>query len=195
MEVNDPAIAYHKKRYTIKEYLEMEDAATEKHEYYKGEIFAMSGASVNHNIITGNLYYHLRGKLSVGGCKPFAGDFRIYIPQNSLFTYPDISIICGAIETLDNDNINVLNPSVIIEVLSHSTRSYDSREKFELYKAIPSLKEYILVDSLAVFVQVSMRDGVGNWSAFEYNYVTQAAEIKSVNISVSIDSLYGGVTF
>src|SRR5919202_1466784 len=123
MEVREPAVAYGKQNISIAEYLEMENSSLEKHEYYKGEIFAMSGAKVPHNIIATNLLIALGQKLRGKSCQPFGSDLRIHVEANSLFTYPDISIICGDIITLKNDNMNALNPSVLIEVLSPSTKN------------------------------------------------------------------------
>src|SRR5437868_1908188 len=136
MEVKEPAVAYGKQKYTIAEYLEMEETATEKHEYYQGEIFAMSGSKVPHNIIAGNTFGSLKQKLKGKSCRPFNSDQRIHIQKNTLFTYPDISIVCGNIMTLNNDDWNVLNPTIIIEVLSPSTKNYDRVEKFKLYREI-----------------------------------------------------------
>src|SRR5215211_4087365 len=121
MEVREPAVDYSKKKYTIQEYLEIENAATEKHEYYRGEIFAMSGTKLTHNIITSNLHSHLGQKLRGKSCRPYGSDLRIHIEKNTLFTYPDISVICGDPITLNNDELNALNPTVLIEVLSPST--------------------------------------------------------------------------
>src|SRR5690348_5479563 len=93
MEVREPAVAYGKQKFSIAEYLEMEDASAEKNEYYKGEIFAMSGPKVPHNEISGNLYFAFRKKLQGKRCKPYNSDQRIHIESNTLFTYPDISIV------------------------------------------------------------------------------------------------------
>lgn len=123
MEVHEPAVAYGKQKISIEEYLEMENASMEKHEYYKGEIFAMSGAKVAHNAITSNFFIAVGQKLKGKKCKPYGSDLRIHIQSNTLFTYPDISIICGEIITLNNDDYNVLNPAVIIEVFSKSTKN------------------------------------------------------------------------
>ena len=122
MEVREPAIVYGKQKISIEEYLEMENASLEKHEYYQGEIFAMSGAKMPHNIVARNLFGALIQKLKGKRCQPFGSDMRIHIEANTLFTYPDISIVCGDIITLNNDDYNVLNPSVLIEVLSPSTK-------------------------------------------------------------------------
>ena len=106
MDVKEPLPAYSKDRYTIEEYLEMENAAAEKHEYYKGEIFAMSGAKLTHNMIVTNIFGNLYSKLKGKPCRPFGSDMRIHIPANTLFTYPDISVMCREIESRDNDDLN-----------------------------------------------------------------------------------------
>src|ERR1700759_3094730 len=113
MELNEPAIAYSKGKYSIGEYLEMENAATEKHEYYQGEIFAMSGAKKNHIIINRNLMVLLANNLKGKPCQPFGSDMRIHIEKNTLFTYPDLSVICGDPESMNDDDLNFLNPTVI----------------------------------------------------------------------------------
>ena len=193
MEVNEPAVAYGKEKMSIEEYLEMENAADEKSEYYKGEIFAMSGAKVPHNIIAGNLFVELANKLRGKKCKPFNSDQRIHIPSNSLFTYPDISIICGEIITLNNDDYNVLNPTVIIEVLSRSTKNYDRGEKFKLYRDIPTLKEYILVDSQSIHIEVFRLNENGHWELEEYNSLSDTVIIKAINETILLSEIYDGV--
>src|SRR5688500_17765020 len=142
MEVREPAIAYGKQRLSIEEYLEFEKTSAVKHEYYQGEIFAMAGAKVAHNMVVMNCTVGLGSRLRGKPCKPFNSDQRTHIPKNTFFTYPDISIVCGEIVTLNNDEFNLLNPSVIIEVLSPGTKNYDRAEKFILYRDITSLKEY-----------------------------------------------------
>ena len=132
MEVNEPALAYGNRKYSIKEYLELEHVATEKHEYYQVEIFAMSGSKIQHNIIAGNLFLGLGTRLKGASCRLFNSDQRIHIAKNTAFTYPDISVVCGDIISLDNDEWNILNPTIIIEVLSPSTKNYDRGEKFKL---------------------------------------------------------------
>jgi Uma2 family endonuclease len=193
MEVKEPAVAYGKQKYSLAEYLEMENAATEKHEYYKGEIFAMSGAKLAHNAICGNLYFQLRQKLGGKGCQPFNSDTRIHIEKNTLFTYPDISVICGKIETLNNDEMNVLNPSMIFEVGSPSTRNYDREAKFYLYRDIPSLKEYITVNSEAVTVEAWHINANGNWELIEYKSIDESLSLPTLQLSIDLRDIYEGV--
>jgi len=192
MEVKEPAIAYGKQKYTIAEYLEMENAATEKHEYYKGEIFAMSGAKMQHNHITSNLLSSLRQKLKGKSCKPFGSDTRIHIEKNTLFTYPDVVVICGEIITLNNDDFNVLNPAIIFEVSSLATRNYDRETKFNLYRDIPSLKENILVDSEAVNVEAFYINERGNWELLEYKNINDAMLLHTVALDVELREIYEG---
>ena len=193
MEVREPAIAYGKEKISIEAYLEMENAAVEKSEYYKGEIFAMSGAKVPRNTIAGNLFIAIGQKLKGKKCKPYNSDQRIHIPSNTLFTYPDISIICGEIITLNNDDYNVLNPTVIIEVLSKSTKNYDRGEKFKLYRDIATLKEYMLVDSESIHIEVFRLNEKGHWELEEYNSLNDAIIIKAIDEIVTLSEIYDSV--
>lgn len=192
MDIKEPIPAYSKDRYTIEEYLEMENAATEKHEYYKGEVFAMSGAKLQHNIITTNLLVALGNKLTGKPCRPFGSDMRIHIPQNTLFTYPDISVICGEVESLDNDEMNFLNPTVIIEVLSPSTKNYDRGEKFRLYRDIATLKEYILVDSESISIEAFHINNTGHWELSEYKDISDTLNLRAIDVVLSLNEIYTG---
>jgi Uma2 family endonuclease len=195
MEIREPAVAYGKEKISIEAYLEMENAAVEKHEYYKGEIFAMSGAKVPHNIISKNLLGTLFSKLKGKKCQPYGSDQRIHIPTNTLFTYPDISIICGEIITLNDDDYNVLNPSVIIEVLSPSTKNYDRGEKFKLYRDIPTLREYILADSESIHIEVFRLNKTKHWELQEYNSAEDILYIKAIDEKIPVPEIYEGVKF
>ena len=190
MEVNEPAVAYEKRKYSIAEYLEMENAATEKHEYYKGEIFAMSGAKMPHNRITKNLLVSLELKLKGKPCEPFGSDTRIHIEKNTLFTYPDISVICGEPVSLNNDDLNFLNPSIIFEVLSPSTRQYDLGAKFQLYRDIPTLKEYITIDSEIIGVQAWHINKEGFWELKEYKSIGDTLYMPAIQLSLELKDIY-----
>lgn len=192
MDIKEPIPAYSKDRYTIEEYLEMENAATEKHGYYKGEIFAMSGAKLHHNIITTNILVALGNKLKGKPCRPFGSDMRIHIPKNTLFTYPDISVICGEVESRDNDDMNFLNPTAIIEVLSPSTKNYDRGEKFRLYRDIATLKEYILVDSETIGVEAFHINSSGHWELSEYRDISYSLNIRAIDVVLPISEIYTG---
>ena len=192
MEVREPAIAYGKQKISIKEYLEMENAALEKHEYYQGEVFAMSGAKTPHNMVTSNLMAGLGIRLRGKSCKPFGSDMRVHVEANTLFTYPDISIVCGDIITLNNDDYNVLNPSVLIEVLSPSTKDYDRGGKFKLYRDISTLKEYILIDSLSINIEVFRLNETNHWELEEYRLVTETLKLQTVQAELPLVEIYEG---
>ncbi|MEO7767893.1 MAG: Uma2 family endonuclease [Ferruginibacter sp.] len=177
------------------DYLEAERKAFEKHEYYKGEIFAMGGASFAHNKIFSNLFGELAVKLKGKTCKPYGSDLRIHIPSNTLYTYPDISIICGKEESTDDQFDTATNPSVIIEILSKSTRDYDKGSKFTLYRAIETLKEYILVDSTNISVEKFIRNADNSWQFTEYSSLTEMVSIKTVEVNFYLSDVYEAVEF
>jgi Uma2 family endonuclease len=191
--LNEPAVKFN--YISPEEYLEQEIAATEKHEYYQGEIFAMSGASKEHNEIFSNLFGEIANKLKGKGCKPYGSDFRVHIPKNSLYTYPDIIIVCGEPELTDDKFDNVTNPSVIIELLSKSTRNYDKGEKFTLYRDIDSLKEYILVDTEKMHIEKHIRNADNSWQLTDYRLPENQIFIDTVQISLLLKDIYDGVSF
>lgn len=194
MEVNEPAVSYKRQDYIpIERYLELENAATEKHEYYQGEIFAMSGAKGKHIIISKNLMVSLGSKLKGHPCQPYGSDIRIHIEKNTLFTYPDISIICGDMLSLNNDDWNFLNPTIIFEILSPSTKNYDRGEKFKLYQDIPTLRGYILVDSESVIVEAWFVTNEGNWVMTEYNAIVDHLHLPIIDVTIPLSDIYEGI--
>ncbi len=177
------------------EYLDAERKALNKHEYYKGETFAMSGASLAHNLISVNCIAGLKQKLKGKKCRPFGSDLRVRIPKNSLFTYPDISIVFGDVKTTDDTFDTATNPSVIIEILSASTRDYDKGGKFTLYRDIDSLQEYILIDSEKVMVEKFIRNADNSWQLTEYKNIAQSFWISTVAIELQLQDVYEDVPF
>lgn len=188
--VNEPVVAYQKRHYTIEEYLEMEKASIEKHEYFQGEIFAMSGATFNHNLIFSNVFGPLFFKLKGSKCIPFGSDMRMNIPENTLFTYPDISIYCNGLIHSDVDEDTSILPTGIIEILSPSTKNYDRGKKFNLYKDIPSLKEYIMIDSDSVLVEAYYIDDEQNWVLNKYEEISDVLCFVSMGFNVALSDIY-----
>lgn len=189
-EVKEPAVAYEKQKYTIEEYLQMERASEVKHEYYQGEIFAMAGASNRHNVISSNLIAELHSRLKTSPCFPYGSDMRIHIPENTLFTYPDISIICGEIKTFDKDKDTALQPIILIEILSKTTRDYDRGGKFKLYRDIPTIKEYMLVDSENIGVEIFRKNEHNHWELEEYKNLKEIVSLPAIGVSVSMKDIY-----
>ncbi|MGV3601986.1 MAG: Uma2 family endonuclease [Dyadobacter fermentans] len=182
------------KMYTQEEYLELERAAEYKSEYYRGEIFAMSGASRYHNRITENLsgeiYIALKGK----SCQSFSRDMRVHIPENTLYTYPDLLIVCGKPEFLDNQTDTLLNPSVIIEVLSPSTEGYDQGKKFHLYRSLKTLAEYVLIDSQEERAEVYRKGSDGVWAlSSEADDMEGSIEIAHIGLTLKMADIYSQV--
>ena len=190
MELREPAIAFYKQRLTIEEYLEIENASDEKHEYYKGEVFLMAGTKQLHNIVTGNIYASLWNKLSGKSCRPYGSDARIHIEENTLFTYPDVSVFCGEPKSRNNDDMNFLNPTIIFEVLSPSTKAYDRGQKFELYKAIPTLQEYILVSPEEILIEAWRMTENGVWELKTITDRNDSLILTSVDTKLPLMDIY-----
>jgi Uma2 family endonuclease len=193
--VKEPAVDYNKRRYTIEEYLEMERASDVKHEYYQGEIFAMAGASPSHNIIHSNVFIETGVQLRKKTCKPLGSDMRLHIPENTLFTYPDIAIYCGDLSTIEYNKDTVIHPTIIIEILSKSTKNYDLTTKFDLYQNIPTLKEYILIDSERIGVTSFRIDTHNRWVLEDYKTLQDTVLIPTVGVSLSMKDIYDGIQF
>jgi Uma2 family endonuclease len=152
--------------FTIEEYLEREEAALVKSEYYKGEIFEMSGGTPRHVGIASNIIAALQPKLQTKQCRAFGSDLKVHIPENFFFTYPDVTVVCGKREYFKDSALK--NPLVIIEVLSDSTESYDRGTKFRLYRSIASLQEYVLISQKEQLVEIFRRNPHGRWELYIY---------------------------
>ena len=191
--IQEPAAAYEKKYFSQEEYLSLEREATEKHEYFEGEIFAMSGAGRPHNRIFVNIIARLHFKLENSSCFPYGSDMRLHIPENTLYTYPDISVYCEEPQESELDNTSFILPTVIIEILSPSTKNYDRGDKFKLYRSIPSLKEYIMIDSESISVEAFFLNKKGNWELNEFSNVRDDLKFNALDISVPLAEIYKGV--
>jgi Uma2 family endonuclease len=182
-------------KYTADEYLELEEVSLEKNEFYKGEIFAMAGASIPHNQIVSNANVEIGYFLKNKKCQIFPSDLRIHSISNSLYTYPDLSIICNEIETVGKSKNTATNPSVLIEVLSETTQDYDRGAKFKLYRDIKSLKEYILISSLEILVEKYEKQDDGSWTLYEFKNEADVFKISSIGLSITVNDLYRNVVF
>jgi Uma2 family endonuclease len=191
-EVKEPAPKYN--YISPEKYLEIERASEEKHEYFKGEVFAMSGASPQHNDITYNINRIIAPFIHGKGCKLYGSDFRVHIPKNTLYTYPDFTIVCGKAETSDVYTDNLTNPSVIIEILSKSTKDYDRGTKFNLYREINTLKEYILIDSTKISVEIFTKQDENNWNLKEFKNINDSFIITTIGLTFPLKEVYEDVT-
>ncbi len=192
MEIRDPVVVYDKKKITMEEYLQFERESVQKHEFYNGEVFSMAGAGRRHNKIFSNIFTAVGISLKGKSCQPYGSDMRIHIPENSLFTYPDISIICGDILLSAEDQDTAIQPIVLIEILSPSTKDYDRGGKFKLYRDIPTLKEFILIDSESINVEVFRINANTHWELEEYKTISETLRIPSVEIAIPLSEIYEG---
>jgi Uma2 family endonuclease len=190
--LREPASVYGIRSYTEKEYLQLERSADVRHEFYRGEIFAMAGAGIVHNIIFSNVFTGIGAHVKGSGCRPFGSDMRIHIPQNSLFTYPDISVFCNNITPSSLDADTATGPAVVVEILSPSTKAYDRGPKFKLYQAIPQLLNYVLIDSETIDVTVYSRGANNAWQTDRFSQPVQAAFISSLQLSLPLKEIYEG---
>jgi Uma2 family endonuclease len=174
------------------DYLAQDAAGGQKHEFYRGEVFAMAGGTFRHADIAGNVLTALRLKLRGKSCRAMNSDMRLHTPSG-LDTYPDVSAFCGAAELTDKDT-TLLNPVLIIEVLSPSTRDYDKGGKFTLYRSILSLRDYLLVDSEELFVEHFRRSG-GEWVLHEYREWGDEVPLASIGESLALADIYEDVVF
>ncbi len=172
------------------EYLSIERQSGFKSEYFAGEMFPMAGASRRHNRIVTNLVAAMDGQLRARPCNVYSSDMRVKAPSTGLFTYPDVVITCGEERFIDGENDVLVNPIVIIEVLSDSTEAYDRGKKFESYQRIESLKEYLLVAQNARRVEKFVRQSGKDWLYSEAHEPDEVIEIKSVECELRLADVY-----
>ena len=184
-----------KKKLTPQEYLVIERAADFKSEFFDGEMFAMAGTSKEHSRITVNLTIQFGNALKGRFCEPFSSDLRVKVSANGLYTYPDLTIVCGPVDVEDEQADVLLNPTLIIEVLSPGTERYDRGKKFDLYRELDSLKEYVLVSQDQYRVEQFLRGNGSEWGyrvAFKEDDIV---EFPSVGCSIPLKDIYARVVF
>lgn len=181
--------------YTPAEYLERERQARTKSQYYRGEIFAMSGASREHLRIAGDLFVYLSNALRDRPCEVFNSDLRVKVQDSGLYTYPDLTIVCGEPQFEDKNVDTLVNPLVLIEVLSESTESYDRGAKSSQYRKLPTLRELVLVSSMGVQVEHYHRRDDDQWGFWETTDCTASLSLASVGIAVPLAEIYRRVEF
>lgn len=171
------------------EYLELERDALDKHEYLNGEIFAMAGAGKRHNLIASNLIRLIGNQLVDRACNVYGSDMRVKIPSGN-YTYPDVVAVCGDELFEDKTEDNLLNPRVIVEVLSRSTEAYDRGAKFEQYQTIPELREYVLVTQEPYRVEQFVRQDANTWTYLEFRTADDTVRIESIDCELRLSDIY-----
>jgi len=172
------------------EYLERERKAETKSEYIRGEIFAMAGASRRHGLIVTNLVRELSEATRRRECTVYSGDLRVAVLATELYTYPDVVVVCGEEKYIDGEFDTLLNPTLIIEVLSDSTRDYDRGRKFENYRAIPPLREYLTLAQDNIHVEQWTRQQDQRWLLTEYSDRAATLTLESLGVQLSVADIY-----
>ncbi len=175
---------------TPDEYLALERNAQHKSEYFQGEVFAMAGAGERHNLLSGSLYATLYQQLRGRVCRVYFADMRVRTSPGGLYTYPDVVAACGERQFADDEFDTLVNPTLIVEVLSRSTEAYDRGRKFELYRGIESLTEYLLVATDRVHVEQYTRQPDGRWLLSEAARLEDVLELRSIGCKLTLAELY-----
>lgn len=178
-------------RITPEQYLEAEREAEYKSEYYDGQIYAMAGAKPRHTGIATNVVVRLGSALNGGSCRVFTSDMRVHVPATGLYTYPDVSVVCGEPVFIGGDNL--ANPIIVIEVLSKSTERYDRTVKFFHYQSIPSLQEYLLISQNPRGITHCTRLGGEDWRIETIGDEKGSLRLSSIGIDLTFDQIYAGV--
>jgi Uma2 family endonuclease len=180
---------------TPEQYLEIERKAEFKSEYYQGEMFAMSGAREPHNLIVWNLSTELGVQLRKRPCRAYVADMRVRVGATGLYTYPDVAAVCGEPQFLDETRDTLLNPSLIVEVLSPSTEAYDRVRKFKHYRSVESVIEYLMVASESISTELYTRQPDGRWLLAAADRLEDTLDLQSVGAHLSLADLYEKVDF
>lgn len=180
---------------TPEEFLVFERPANEKHEYRDGIVVAMSGAKRNHNIIAFNVGGEIQRSLKGKDCEGYPSDMRVFVPASCLYTYPDLVVACGDPVFQDEVLDTLLNPVLIIEILSDSTESYDRGQKFQNYRSIDSLREYVLISPTSANIEKYVKHGDGFWMLSEASGLDSSITLETIDCPLSLTDVYDKVNF
>ena len=182
-------------RLTPTEYLKIERASEFRHEFVNGEMFAMAGGSPQHSAIKVNLSREVSTRLKGRPCTAFDSDLRIQVSPTGLYTYPDLSVVCGELECDDDQQDTVLNPTLLVEVLSGSTEAYDRGEKFAHYRQIASLREYVLISQKSPLVERYLRNPDDTWTLTAVIGLEASIHLLTIDLTLPLAEVYDRVKF
>jgi Uma2 family endonuclease len=182
-------------RLTPEQYLELERASEFRNEYYAGHVYAMSGGTHRHALLIGNITRHVGNALSERSCMVTPSDLRVRTSAQGLYTYPDVVVVCGQPKYADDQKDTLLNPILIVEVVSPSTEAYDRGFKAAQYRTIASLQEYVLVSQTEPRVETFRRQPGGAWLLWEAFGLGTVCRLDSLDCQIAIADIYGQVTF
>ena len=182
-------------KWTEADYLTFERESDTKHEFIDGQVIAMSGASRRHNLIAGSVHYSLYGQLRGGPCEVYQADMRVNVRESGLYTYPDLVVVCDTPDMTDDAVDTLVNPNVIIEVLSPSTERYDRGKKFQHYRQIPSLQAYVLISQDVPHIETFTRQPDDAWQLREASGLDAIVNIPAIDCTLQLSDVYERVTF
>lgn len=180
---------------TLDEYVALEESSGVKHEFFAGVAYAMTGASPAHNLITANVISSLRPQLRGKSCRIYTSDQRLNVQATGLYTYADASVVCGPVQYADASGNTITNPSVIIEVLSPSTENYDRGKKFQQYRNIDTLREYLLIAQDSMYVELYIRQEQHRWLLVEIAQEDAIVSLDVIGCTMAIKDIYEDVEF
>jgi Uma2 family endonuclease len=179
------------RQYSVEDYYFVDVGSPMRHEYFDGEIYAMPGSSLSHARITTNVL----AALNSTACEAFHGDMRLMTPSG-LYTYPDISVVCSEPEFIgEEERTTLLNPILIVEVLSDATHAYDRGEKFKMYRSIASLREYVLIEQKCPAIELRRRNADNTWSTSTVDSLDQIVHFASIDVDLPLTRIYERVEF
>lgn len=187
-------LAETKKHYTVEEYLAIEREALDKHEYINGEIVAMAGASREHNLIGGNAFGEIRNQLKGKNCEIYQNDMRVRMKGNR-YGYPDVVVVCGEPQFADDEFDILLNPTIVVEVLSDSTRFRDKTEKLEVYQKLESIKECLLIEQAFMRIEHYLKQTPKQWLLRIYESAEETVNLESIGCQMKVSDVYLQVKF
>lgn len=183
------------KFYTPDEYRQLEETAEFRSEYRDGEIVKMTGGTINHSQIIGNIYAFLKSALRGKNARPFMSDLRLWIPRYRRGTYPDVMVVEGELVCTEGRKDEILNPVLIVEVLSKSTKDFDKDDKFRLYRSIPEFREYVLVNQSEFLVTQYIKNESNDWLFREYEGESAIVSFAALEVQMSMSDIYELVVF
>ena len=184
-----------RQRWTVEEYLAHERASEQRHEYLNGEVTLMAGATESHNLIVTNILASLHMQLRQRPCRVYPGDMRVKVSRAGLYTYPDVSVVCEKPQYEDDQRDTLLNPVLVIEVLSHSTESYDRGRNLQYYRTLASLQEYVLVAQDTQRIERYVRQPDGMWLLDDAHEPDAVMSLESIDCTLRLHEVYEKVEF
>ena len=181
--------------FTVEDYLRIDRTEDERYEFIDGEIYAMAGAKRRHNVIAWNIGGELRQHLKGKNCEAYPANMRVFVPQTGLYTYPDLVVICGEPQFQDDTFDTLLNPILIIEVLSDTTENYDRGKKFQHYRSIESLQEYVLVSHDEARIEKYIKQGDGFWVLSEAVGLDAKIKLDAIDCELALNEVFDKVNF